>query len=64
MAPRKRGGMFVIGGFLLGALAGGFRARARGGKVADILQYAFVHGLIFALAGLFVTISLDRMLRV
>ena len=56
--------MFVIGGFLLGALAGGFRARARGGKVADILQYAFVHGLIFALAGLFLTITLDRMLRV
>lgn len=56
--------MFVIGGFLLGALAGGYRAKTRGGKTADILQYAFVHGLILALLGLFVTISLDRMLRV
>lgn len=55
--------MFVIGGFLLGALAGGFRAKARGGKAADILQYAFVHGLILALVGLFITIGLDRMLR-
>lgn len=56
--------MFVIGGFLLGAVAGGYRARARGGKAADMLQYAFVHGLIFAILGLFVTIGLDRMLRV
>ena len=55
--------MFVIGGFLLGAVGGGLRVRARGGKIADILQYAFVHGLIFALMGLFVTIYLDRMMR-
>ncbi|MFN3993994.1 MAG: hypothetical protein ACK4IU_13915 [Tabrizicola flagellatus] len=56
--------MFVIGGFLVGAIAGGLRARARGGKTADILQYAFVHGLIFAVMGLFLTIYLDRMMRV
>lgn len=56
--------MFVISGFLLGAVAGGLRARARGGRPADILQYAFVHGLILALVGLFLTIYLDRMLRV
>jgi hypothetical protein len=56
--------MFVIGGFLVGAIGGGLRARARGGKPADILQYAFVHGLIFAIMGLFLTIYLDRMLRV
>lgn len=55
--------MFVIGGFLLGAFAGGYRAKARGGKTADMLQYAFVHGLILAILGLFVTIGLDRMLR-
>lgn len=55
--------MFVIGGFLVGAIGGGLRAKARGGKVADILQYAVVHGLIFAILGLFITIYLDRMLR-
>ena len=55
--------MFVIGGFLVGAIGGGLRAKARDGKVADILQYAFVHGLIFALMGLFITIYLDRLLR-
>lgn len=56
--------MLVIGGFLLGAIGGGLRAKARGGKLADIAQYAFVHGLIFALMGLFVTIYLNRMMSV
>ena len=56
--------MIVIGGFLLGAIGGALRAKARGGKVADILQYAFVHGLIFALIGLFLTIFLERMMSV
>lgn len=55
--------MFVIGGFLIGALGGGLRARARGGKGADIAQYAAVYGILFALIGLFITVYLDRMLR-
>lgn len=55
--------MFVIGGFLLGAIGGGLRARSRGGRWADIAQYATVYGLLFALIGLFLTIYLDRMLR-
>jgi hypothetical protein len=55
--------MFVIGGFLLGAIGGGLRARARGGRTADILQYAAVHAIAFGLVGLVITIILDRMLR-
>ncbi|HMS96933.1 MAG TPA: hypothetical protein PKA03_17250 [Tabrizicola sp.] len=55
--------MFVIGGLLLGAVGGGLRARARGGKRADIAQYAAVYGILFGLIGLFLTIYLDRMLR-
>ncbi len=55
--------MFVIGGLLLGAISGGLRARARGGKAADIAQYAVVHAIIFGLLGLFITLYLDRMLR-
>lgn len=55
--------MFVIGGLLVGAIGGGFRARARGGKAADILQYALVHAILFGLLGLFITLYLDRMLR-
>ncbi|SLN16704.1 hypothetical protein ROA7450_00461 [Roseovarius albus] len=52
--------MFVIFGAVIGALLGAFRAKARKGKLADILQYAFVYSLIFALAGLFVTLIIHR----
>lgn len=55
--------MFVIGGLILGALGGGWNARRRGGKAADIAQYAAVTGILFAILGLFVTVVLDRMLR-
>jgi hypothetical protein len=55
--------MFVIGGFLLGAIGGGLRAKARDGKAADIAQFAVVHAIIFGLIGLFITLFLDRMLR-
>jgi hypothetical protein len=55
--------MFVIGGLVLGAIGGGLRAKLRGGKPADIAQYAAVYGIIFGLIGLFLTLYLDRMLR-
>lgn len=55
--------MFVIGGLVLGVIGGGLRAKARGGKAADVAQYAAVYGILFALIGLFVTLYLDRMLR-
>lgn len=55
--------MFVIGGLVLGAIGGGLRARTRGGKAADIAQYAAVYAILFALIGLFLTLYLDRMLQ-
>jgi hypothetical protein len=55
--------MFVIGGLILGAIGGGLRARARGGKTADIAQYATVYAILFGLIGLFLTIYLDRVMR-
>lgn len=54
---------YVLGAFLLGAIGGGLRARAMGGKAADIAQYAAVFGILFGLIGLFITVYLDRMLR-
>jgi hypothetical protein len=39
------------------------RAKARGGRLADILLYAAAHAIILGLIGLFITIYLDRMLR-
>lgn len=53
--------MIVILGALLGTALGAFVAYRRKGKLADILQYAFVYCLIFTLAGLFVTLILHRM---
>jgi hypothetical protein len=55
--------MFVIGGLILGAIGGGLSARRRGGKPADIAQWAAVWAILFGLLGLFVTLFLDRMLR-
>jgi hypothetical protein len=55
--------MFVIGGFALGAIGGALTARRRGGKAADIAQYAAVFAILFGLIGLFLTLFLDRMLR-
>jgi len=52
--------MIVIIGAILGAAGGGLIAWRRKGKPADILLYAFVYGLIFALAGLFLTLILHR----
>jgi hypothetical protein len=54
--------MLVIGGLILGALAGGLTARRRGGKPADIAQWAAVWGILFGLVGLFLTLFLDRLL--
>lgn len=52
--------MIVIIGAILGAAGGGLIAWRRKGKPADIALYAFVYGLIFALAGLFLTLILHR----
>lgn len=54
--------MIVILGALAGALWGGYLARSRGGKAADIAQYAAGYAIALSLAGLFVTIFLERML--
>jgi len=54
--------MFVIIGLVLGALLGAMRARKRGGNRADMALYATIHGIIFALLGLFITIAVERML--
>ncbi|WP_204318730.1 hypothetical protein [Pseudooceanicola aestuarii] len=54
--------MFVVIAAILGAVFGGWRARARGGRRADILQYAAGHAILFALAGLFLTLITHRIL--
>ncbi|MEQ8903073.1 MAG: hypothetical protein RID11_04845 [Roseovarius sp.] len=52
--------MIVITGAVLGAIGGAAVAYTRKGKLADILLYAFVYGLVFGLAGLFTTLIIHR----
>jgi hypothetical protein len=47
--------------FALGALVGWRRATARGGDRLDKLQYAAVHGILFALVALVVAIGAERL---
>lgn len=54
--------MLVILGALGGALWGGYLAKKRGGKAADIAQYAASYAIALSLAGLFVTIVVERLL--
>jgi len=46
--------------FLLGAVFGWRRALRRGGDRLDCLQYAAVHGIVFALAALVLLIAAQR----
>lgn len=52
--------MIVIGAALLGAILGGFTARKRGGKSADIAQYVVVYAIAFGLLGMLATIVIHR----
>jgi cytochrome c biogenesis protein CcdA len=54
--------MIVIGGLVLGAILGVVSARRRGGKPADMAQYAAGYGIAFGLLGVFLTIVLERLL--
>jgi hypothetical protein len=54
--------MIVLACSILGALFGAFRAKKRQGRPADILQYAVVHAMIFAVMGLFITLLVHRAL--
>ncbi|MFE3835647.1 apolipoprotein acyltransferase [Pseudogemmobacter sonorensis] len=54
--------MIVIAAGVMGAAIGGFSARRKGGRPADIAQYAAAHAILFGLLGLFLTIAIERML--
>lgn len=54
--------MIVVVAAALGAAWGGWLASSRGGKPADIAQYAAAFAIAFALLGLFATIFIDRSL--
>lgn len=53
--------MIVLAGLLGGAISGALRARKRGGKGLDMLQYAAGYGILFCVLGLFLTIFIERL---
>ncbi|QYK39960.1 MAG: hypothetical protein KF887_10810 [Paracoccaceae bacterium] len=53
--------MIVLAGLAGGALYGAMLARRRGGRRLDQLQYAAGFAIAFALAGVFLTILIERM---
>ena len=53
--------MIILFGAIFGIATGAFIARRRKGHLADILQYAFVYGAIFAVSGLFASILIQRL---
>lgn len=54
--------MIVILFFVAGLVWGGWLARRRQGSRLDIAQYAAVYGIAFAIAGLILTVILERVL--
>lgn len=52
--------IFPLSGMVLGAVLGAWRAKSRGGKRLDMVQWGAVFAIIFGLIGLFVLIILQR----
>lgn len=52
--------IYPLGGLLLGAILGAWRAKTRGGTVLDLLQWAAAFAIIFGILGLFLLIFIER----
>ncbi len=52
--------IYPLSGLIFGALFGAFRAKARGGKLADLVQWGIAFAILFGLVGLFVLIFIER----
>ena len=52
--------MIVLAAAVVGAILGALTAKRRGGKPADIAQYAAGYAIAFTLAGVLVTLLVHR----
>ncbi|NIY73114.1 hypothetical protein HCZ30_11805 [Marivivens donghaensis] len=52
--------IYPLAGIVLGIIVGAVRAKMRGGKVLDMIQWAAVFAMIFGIIGLFIVIGIDR----
>ncbi|MEM8730925.1 MAG: hypothetical protein AAGF79_13515 [Pseudomonadota bacterium] len=53
--------MIILAGAVIGAIVGVMTAKKRGGARLDMAQYGAGYGIALALAGLILTIVIDRM---
>ena len=52
--------VYPLGGLLIGALLGAFRAKSKGGNTLDMLQWGAAMAILLGLIGLFVLIAIER----
>lgn len=52
--------IYPLAGLVFGALFGAFRAKMRGGKIKDLLQWGAAFAIMFGLIGLFTLIFIER----
>lgn len=52
--------IFPLSGMVIGAIFGALRAKARGGKRLDMLQWGAAFAILFGIVGLFVLIFASR----
>ena len=52
--------IYPLAGIVIGAIVGAVRAKMRGGKTLDMLQWAAVFAMIFGLIGLFALVFIER----
>jgi len=52
--------IYPLSGIVIGVVLGALRAKMRGGKLLDVLQWGAVFGMIFGLIGLFILVMIER----
>lgn len=52
--------IYPLGGLFLGAVLGAYRAKTKGGTVADMAQWGAVFAMIFGVIGMFIAVIITR----
>lgn len=52
--------IYPLSGLFFGAVLGAYRAKTKGGKPADMAQWAAVFGMIFGVIGMFIAVIITR----
>lgn len=52
--------IYPLSGLFIGAVLGAYRAKTKGGKTADMAQWAAVFAMIFGVIGMFIAVIITR----